>query len=690
MRLAFFTPLTPLPSGIADYGEALLRHLAPLVRQIDVFIDNYEPTASFSAPNIAIRPWQQFEADHCRGSYDTVVYQIGNNPFHVYIYDLALRIPGILILHEFNLHYLLSDVTIKRDDWDGYLEEVYYNGGIAALDHARRARRGLTQPDFDALAMNRRLLERSQAAVVHSDFMVDLVSKTGIPIPVHKIPHGVEFPALDPREMREKLARKTGWILTPDDPVIGIFGFLKPYKSIHQTLRALADVRRQFPRVKLVLAGEEHPNYSLRPIIAELGLETAVCLLGFQPHGEFLQTVAAVDISVNLRWPTAGETSGSLLWSLALGKPTLLSEVGSFLEVPEGAAVRVPMGADQERWIAGWLRALLSDPQLAREIGAAGKSYAEENCGWDQVARRYVQVFTESLHRRSEQEPRIGLPLKATPPAVRERGGALPSAEQLADYIMEFCQQSPEMTEYAKSHLARLVQTIQVTPHGTPSDRILEMGCYMQITPALRRHLGYGEVRGAYFGAVGDAKQQTARSIRGEEFTCTVDLFDAEKDVYPYQDGYFQTILCCELLEHLHFDPMHMMAEINRILAPGGHLILSTPNITSWRSVQAVLHGYHPGLFAHYIRPAEDGTVDPRHSREYAPRELGLLMEASGFVVETIETGNYTTLNPEFESARSIIEKNGLSAEFRDDVLYCRGRKAGPVVTRWPKELYYP
>jgi glycosyltransferase involved in cell wall biosynthesis/SAM-dependent methyltransferase len=692
MRLAFFSPLNPLPSGISDYGEALLEHLAPLVEQIDIFIEDYAPSRKFDARNLTIRPWQEFEAEYNQGRYDAVVYQIGNNPHHVYIYDLALRIPGILILHEFNLHYLLSDVTIKRNDWDGYFEEVHYNGGIGALDHARRAQQGLTQPNFDDLPMNRHLLERSQAAIVHSEFMVDLVARTGIPLPVRRIPHGVEFPEYDRAAVRAGLARRTGWQLADTDPVVGVFGFLKPYKSIHQTIRAVAALRQQFPRMKLVLGGEEHPHYALHPLIAELGLADAVSVLGYQPHAEFLESMAAVDISVNLRWPTAGETSGSLLWSLALGKPTLVSEVGAFLEVPEGAAVRVPVGRHEERWIAEWLRVLLADPPLARQIGAAGRNYALENCGWDNVARQYAAFLTESAaHQKSlPKEPVVALPMKPRPSPAMSHSRETPSADHLADYVMEFCQTSPEMADYAKSHLSRLVQTIQVTPPGTAAERILEMGCYMQITPALHKHLGYGEVRGAYFGKLGESNVRTARSITGEEFSCTVDLFDAEKDSYPYPDGYFHTILCCELLEHLHYDPMHMMSEINRILAPGGRIILSTPNITSWRSVQAVLHGYHPGLFAHYIRPAEDGSIDPRHAREYAPRELGLLMECAGMVVENIETGYYTLQNPEMETARAVIAQHGLSAEFRGDVLYCRGRKVGPVVNRWPKELYYP
>src|SRR3972149_4568747 len=103
------------------------------------------------------------------------------------------------------------------------------------------------------------------------------------------------------------------------------------------------------------------------------------------------------------------------------------------------------------------------------------------------------------------------------------------------------------------------------------------------MTPALRKYLGYGEVRGAYYGPAGQTNQAATTSITGEVFSCPVDLFDAERDRFPYPNEHFQTILCCELIEHLSADPMHMMAEIHRILAPGGVLILTTPNIASLR-----------------------------------------------------------------------------------------------------------
>ncbi len=99
-----------------------------------------------------------------------------------------------------------------------------------------------------------------------------------------------------------------------------------------------------------------------------------------------------------------------------------------------------------------------------------------------------------------------------------------------------------------ESHLTRLERTLEITP-GSAEQRILEMGAYLQITPALKTRLGYGEVRGCYFGA-GEQHQRSVTSDSGEMFQCVVDLFDAEKDIFPYADASFDTVLCCELLEY--------------------------------------------------------------------------------------------------------------------------------------------
>ena len=81
--------------------------------------------------------------------------------------------------------------------------------------------------------------------------------------------------------------------------------------------------------------------------------------------------------------------------------------------------------------------------------------------------------------------------------------------EASAAYLRRWVHPDSDGAEYFHTHSHRLVETIQRVPSGGAEDRILEMGCYLQITPALRNLLGYGEVRGAHLGISGTEKRST-------------------------------------------------------------------------------------------------------------------------------------------------------------------------------------
>ncbi len=256
-------------------------------------------------------------------------------------------------------------------------------------------------------------------------------------------------------------------------------------------------------------------------------------------------------------------------------------------------------------------------------------------------------------------------------------------------YILGYCAHSEGALAYARKHLDRLVKTLEMTPAGTADDRALEMGAYMQITPALRYRLGYGEVRGADLGPLGEAVEKKAQSTSGESFRCAIDLFNAEKDRFPYEDDAFATVLCCEVLEHLETDPMHMMAELNRVIRPGGRLLLTTPNACSLRAVAGVLSGYQPQHFSQYPRAKADGTADPRHAREYAARELPELLAAAGFETERLETGPCGGVDESrFESVKELLTAWEFSLDLRGEGVYALGRKTGAVRERYPSWLY--
>jgi SAM-dependent methyltransferase len=216
------------------------------------------------------------------------------------------------------------------------------------------------------------------------------------------------------------------------------------------------------------------------------------------------------------------------------------------------------------------------------------------------------------------------------------------------------------------------------------------MGCYLQITPALRELRGYGEIRGCYLGA-GGCKTKVVQNQDGKTFECTIDLFDAEMDTFPYPSHHFHTVLCCELLEHLQCDPMQMMREIHRVLKPDGVLILTTPNVASLRVVHRILGGHHPAYYNRFPRPFRSGELapDPGHFREYSPTEIAQLLSDSGFVVLRIETAPYSeTPFAEAGRVKDLLEHGKQSTLLRDDCIFVVGRKAAIPKNRYPLWLY--
>jgi glycosyltransferase involved in cell wall biosynthesis/SAM-dependent methyltransferase len=653
MRVAFFSPLPPSKSGIADYSQTLIEHLKPLA----------ELSVYSSAAESGVDP----------GDCDIALYQVGNNAHHDFVYEAALRHPGVVVLHESNLHHLLAALTIQRNDWDAYLRELEYNGGAEARAYGQRVKALEVAPDYAGVAMTRRILESARGVIVHSQFMVDEVRRAGFAGPVGLIPHGAWTSAADGRmAYRERLG------IDETTPLIGAFGFLKPYKRIAESLRAFRRLTKVEPQARLILVGEEHPDFPVRSLIRTLDLVESVRVIGFAPIKDFAGYMAATDIVLNLRYPTVGESSGSLMRALGLGKAVIVSGVGGFRDLPDEICLKAPVDAAEEDVLFEYLNLLVSRPEIARSLGERARCYAERECNWDLVARRYAG-FLQSVVEGAEWQAEAPAPPKSA------KVGKAVAAEDIATWAPD-----EPSRHYVETHMTRLQKTLDIIPPGGPASRILEMGAYLQMTPALRSRLNYSEVRCCYFGPPGRVDHREVVSAEGATFACDIDHFDAEKDPYPYPDEYFSTVLCCELIEHLYHDPMHLMREVNRILKMGGHFVLTTPNIASLRSVEAILQGYHPGFFHAYIKPAATGAeADARHNREYTPGEVQRLLENAGFTVTLLETGAFRDEpHPEQAWAARLLERYRLPSHLRGDGIYAVGRKTGFVRERYPEWLY--
>src|SRR5215471_2639579 len=236
MRVAFFSPLPPARSGIADYSAALLEAMSRMA-EVETFTSK---PASFDSSR-----------------YDAIVYQLGNNPHHVFAYEAVLEHPGIVVLHEANLHHLITELTIRRGQWNEYLREVDENAGAEALAYAKRHVATLERGPQYEIPMLRTILNHSRGVIVHSDAVADLVRQEGFAGPIGRIPHGAWIVNADRMAYRSRLG------LDERTPLIGVFGFLKPYKRIAESLRAFRRLTKLRPDVRMILCGESHPELPL-------------------------------------------------------------------------------------------------------------------------------------------------------------------------------------------------------------------------------------------------------------------------------------------------------------------------------------------------------------------------------------------------------------------------------------------
>lgn len=245
----------------------------------------------------------------------------------------------------------------------------------------------------------------------------------------------------------------------------------------------------------------------------------------------------------------------------------------------------------------------------------------------------------------------------------------------------------PSAKAYFEKHLPRLKKTLSLVPPPRGAARVLELGCYMQITPALKYYSGFREVYGADCGA--GAPQHKSAQYGEQQFELDVDLFDAERDTFPYPAGHFELVLACEVLEHMLFDPMHLLLEARRVLEEDGHILITTPNIAGLTSVARVLHGHdNPQIHSKYKIPGAGSPAAVQHVREYTLAELGEAVACAGFEIEQLFTepiAEYSFYQPLLQ----FLEENGYNPADRGEQSYCLARKRSSLaITRYPQFLY--
>lgn len=380
MRIAYFSPLPPQRSGIADYSSELIPHLAQMV-DLTLFVSELDQPDSHIMNRYKVHSYKEFESR--REDFDLVLYNIGNSDFHDDISELAIEFPGVVVLHDVFLHHSVAQRTIGKSKPFAYAREMGYEQGASGVRRAMAMSQGVEPPLFE-VPLNGRILDTSLGVIVHSQFAAGLVRKQGYKGPLAKIPAQISAHAGQSRRLELNL---------PDNAVLyASFGLITKEKQIANILRALRRLRSEMPQAFYLLVGESMADLPVRRIIRELDLEGAVHHIGYVPElTDFIDWIHTSDIVINLRNPTVGETSATALRAMAAAKPLIVDDHGWYSEIPPEAAVKIRPGNESSLLEA--MRLTGQSASLRNEMGDAGLRFTRDVCHPKVVANAYFQAL---------------------------------------------------------------------------------------------------------------------------------------------------------------------------------------------------------------------------------------------------------------------------------------------------------
>lgn len=388
--LAYISPVNPIPSGLSDYSEALIPELAKHVR-LTLYTDTDRPSNRFIADHLV---WRSTETllRH-RSEHDLRLFQLGNSADNVVAFDTFRRLCGVVTLHEPFLH-----TGIRSIDASYYCRELGYELGSTSSRIV--AERFWIENDRQHLLeypLLGRIVDLALGIIVHSSTARGMVEHywTHRPQQRRHAPAIAIIPHMMPLlSMSDPQAHRAEFDLPVRAFMIGVAGLIDPTTEPELVLCAFASIVTEDPDVRLVFIGELPIEYtSLLALARDLGISGRVTFMGrVDPLERMHRAMAACDVIINLRKPTIGETSGTALRALSLGRPLIVRNVGWYSELPDAVCAKIGESAEVDELVRT-LNHLRYTINVRRQMGEAARSYIKRECNVSSVAQQYAEFL---------------------------------------------------------------------------------------------------------------------------------------------------------------------------------------------------------------------------------------------------------------------------------------------------------
>jgi len=228
--------------------------------------------------------------------------------------------------------------------------------------------------------------------VANSKWVAEQAAASGAPLnKISVVYEGADIPPRFTSEQRQRARAR--WGISQSTALLGCVGVLLPDKGQEWLIRALAEVKKELPGTKLLLAGDGPCRGQLESLARELGLKDDVIFAGFVKDVE--NVYAALDVFL---LPSFFEAlNNSLLAAMAYEIPSIAFNKGALGEIIEdGKSGLLVSGPDPSEISAACLR-ILRDREFAASLGRAGRARVEQNFSTDKMVLGMIRVYEECL-----------------------------------------------------------------------------------------------------------------------------------------------------------------------------------------------------------------------------------------------------------------------------------------------------
>ena len=399
-RLAIFTPMEPLKTGIATYVTKFIASLTKVKPElfIDIFIDDeYKPFIPECA-RVRVMNHRLFEINSFY--YNSIIYQMGNDArFHSYMIPYIKKYPGVVEMHDIKIRAIyVSIMEVLKESLKNfeilnslkiffkYPELIYFV--ITMLLGRIVNKENLLDRCF---YRNSFAIRKSRKIIIRDNTLCSrfrLPKKKCIPII-----HGIDLKKLPCESEISKIRKRLE--IGRYKFVIVTAGLIHNSKRIDKVFQALGNIKNIIPDFLYVLAGESiWDGCSLESLIRIHGLEKHVRVTGWISNQEWFDYITIADVGINLRGNSSGEHSGPLVNFIERGKVILISDYDQYRIYPDEFAIKIGHGPDEVKAIADALIWIMNNPQYAKHAGKTARKYAEEILDFDNsIIKQYCEII---------------------------------------------------------------------------------------------------------------------------------------------------------------------------------------------------------------------------------------------------------------------------------------------------------